>query len=97
MSHPDRGVRIPRYVNELLQIGPYELDELIVLASVMMIGVISGYIFTGIAAGFVVTYFFTFFKSKNSRGVMLHMLYWYGLVKMKNMWCDTSFAKYWIK
>lgn len=91
------GKRIPRYVNELLQIGPYEIDELGVLFSVMFIGIATGYLITGIAASFVVTYFFTFFKSKNSRGVMLHMLYWYGIVNLKNLWCDNVYSKYWIK
>lgn len=97
MSRISEQKRIPRYVNELLQIGPYEIDELAVLMSVLFLGIVSGYIVTGIIAAFIVTHIFTFFKSKNSRGVILHMLYYYGIIRLKNMWCDNVFAKYWIK
>lgn len=93
----DHSKKIPRYVNELLQIGPYEIDELAVLVLVLFIGISSGYIVTGIIGAFVVTHFFTYFKSKNSRGVILHMLYWYGIIAFKKLWCENAFARYWVK
>lgn len=92
-----QGTRIPRHVNELTQIGPFEIDELIVLLIVLFIGIMSGHIFKGILLSIGATYFFSYFKSKSSRGVMVHMLYYYGVIDFKNLWCDNVFAKYWIK
>jgi conjugal transfer pilus assembly protein TraL len=90
-------IRIPGYVDELMQFGPYEIDEWGITIVGVLGGIVSGSMFYGIVGGVGIAWTFSRFKSGKPRGMLLHVLYWYGIVPMKGLWCERAFAKDWVK
>ncbi|GAA5132738.1 type IV conjugative transfer system protein TraL [Thalassotalea piscium] len=90
-----RTVRIPQYVDELMQVGFWELDEAIFLVLGLIIGTITGWMFTGIIIGTLCSGIFAKYKSGHNRGMLLHAVYWYGLIPFKGLWCDNAFKRLW--
>lgn len=90
-------VRIPRDCDGLMQIGPFEIDQLGLFIISVGIGVVTKWIVTGIVVGLALSYFFGKFKQGKARGLLMHAAYWYGLFPFKSMWCDNGFMRDWTK
>ena len=89
------SVRIPQYVDELTQIGFWELDEAVFLVIGILVGTISGWMFTGAAIGVFCSGIFSKYKSGKNRGMLLHYVYWFGAIPFKGLWCDNAFKRIW--
>lgn len=87
---------MPQYVDELAQVGFWELDEAIFLVLGVFLGVLTGWMFTGIVIGVFFAKIFSKYKAGQNRGMLLHLAYWYGLVPLKGLWCDYSFKRDWM-
>jgi len=88
-------IQVPQYVDELMQVGFWELDEAIFIVLGLVIGTISGWMITGLVSGTFMASLFAKYKSGQNRGMLLHMMYWYGVVPFKGMWCDNAFKRLW--
>ena len=88
-------VTIPATVDELPQVGFWELDEAVFLLLGLVVGTLTGAMFTGAIIGIVLASLFSKYKANKNRGMLFHTMYWYGMIPLKGMWCDNSFKRYW--
>ena len=89
--------QIPRYCDEMLQVGPIEADELGVILGVMFLGIVTDYMLLGIIGAFFIPKGLSYFKGNNPRGFLIHCLYWYGVTEFKGLFAESSFQKHWVK
>lgn len=88
-------VTIPQYVDELPQIWFWEADEAIFIVLGLFIGIIVGWMFTCAVVGVLMASVFGRFKQGQNRGLIIHVVYWYGVIPLKGLWCEISFQKHW--
>jgi type IV conjugative transfer system protein TraL len=90
-----KQVQIPQYVDELMQVGFWEVDEAAFIVIGLFVGVVTGWMFTGAIVGAFMASLFAKYKSGQNRGMLLHIMYWYGAVPLKGLWCDNAFKRFW--
>jgi conjugal transfer pilus assembly protein TraL len=89
------GTKIPQYVDELMQVGFWEVDEAAFLVLGLFFGVLTGWMISGIIVGIIFANIFAKYKSGQNRGMLLHYIYWYGLIPFNGLFCDYSFKRFW--
>jgi type IV conjugative transfer system protein TraL len=89
-------VTIPQYVDELMQIGFWEIDEAMFMVLGTFIGIMTGWMFSGMFVGAFMASMFAKYKNGKNRGMLLHFFYWYGAVPFKGLWCDNALKRFWI-
>jgi conjugal transfer pilus assembly protein TraL len=89
--------QIPRYCDEMLQVGPIEADELGVILAALAIGILIDQMLWAILVAFVVPKALGHFKGNNPRGFLIHFLYWYGVTDFKGLFSESSYTKNWVK
>lgn len=88
-------VRIPQYVDEMAQIGPWEADEAIFLVLGLFGGILLKAMISGFIVGAIVAYIFGKYKSGKNRGMLMHVTYWYGLVPLPGIFCSSGYQRHW--
>lgn len=86
---------IPQFVDELPQFGFWEMDEALFLVLGMVIGVLSGWMFTGLIVGASLASVFAKYKAGKNRGMLFHVLYWHGLVPIKHHCFTNGLMRFW--
>ena len=90
-------VRVPKMVNELMQIGFWEVDEAALMVAGVILGIMVDMLITGFICGVFLSGIFAKYKQGKNRGFLLHYLYWHGLLPLKNNPFDISDKKFWVK
>lgn len=89
--------QIPCYCDEMLQVGPIEVDELGVILAVIFIGIVTDHMLYGIIGAFFIPKGLAHFKGNNPRGFLIHCLYWFGITEFKGLFAESSFQRHWVK
>lgn len=75
---------IPNYVDDQMQIFFWELDEFFPTLVIFILFFIWDRLFWGIILSYAFVRVFSRFKSGNMDGVLFHMVWWTGIMKMNN-------------
>lgn len=89
--------RIPRYCDEVMQVGPLEADEALLIVLALFFGILFSQIVIGFIVAISVPKVLGYFKKNNVRGFMIHMAYWYGVIEAKNLFASNAFERFWVK
>jgi len=73
-------IEIPRYVDSQHQFFFWELDEVVIIVSIIGLGMALDYLFSSMIPAFLVGWIFSRYKNGNLEGALVHMAYWFGLV-----------------
>ncbi len=77
-----KEIDIPRYVDSQYQVFFWEIDEIAPVVMLMGLGIMTDTLTYMFFAMFVFMKFFSKFKHHHLDGVLLHMAYWHGLLKL---------------
>jgi conjugal transfer pilus assembly protein TraL len=90
-------VKVPRFVDENMQISFFEIDEVMFIVAGLFLGVLFKMLFWGLIAGFFLASLFSKYKQSKNRGFLLHFIYWHGFVICKRSFVDMADKRFWIK
>lgn len=90
-------VKIPRMVNELMQVGFWEVDEALLIVLGIFTGVVTQNFLLGLFGGFILSGIFAKYKQGKNRGFLVHLIYWYGFAPAKGSPFSISYKKFWVK
>lgn len=77
-------IAIPRYIDDQIQILYWELDEVAVFFMCMGLGIMFDMLMPLMLGALVFLYMFQRFKMTHMDGILLHIAYWNGIVKLNN-------------
>ena len=78
-------VVIPRFVGGAPQLLFWELDEVVVFALCMAVGIATRELTWMIVGGIVITRLFSNWKMNQLPGILAHMVYWHGLSSLNSV------------
>lgn len=81
-------VEINRNIDDPMSFFFWEIDEIVVIAATMFIGIVINSLITLGIIGMVFAYILRKIKKSSSEGVMIHFLYWHGFLPLRN--CPKS-------
>ena len=90
-------VKPPRMVDEMMQIGPFEVDEAALIVVGIVVGILTDMMIWGLFAGVILSGVFAKYKQGKNRGFLLHYMYWLGFLPAKGSPFDIVDKRYWIK
>lgn len=73
------AIELPRAIDEPPTILLWSADEIAPLAISIVFGMFIGQAFIAVILGMVITHFYRRLLSSSQEGLLIHMLYWYGL------------------
>jgi conjugal transfer pilus assembly protein TraL len=73
-------IDIPRYVDSQHQMFFWELDEVVIIASIIGLGMLLDYLFYSMIPAIAIGLIFSRYKNGNLEGVLMHMAFWAGFV-----------------
>ncbi|SMC28097.1 conjugal transfer pilus assembly protein TraL [Desulfacinum hydrothermale DSM 13146] len=79
-----KPVEMPKYIDAPFQVLFWEIDEVAIFFSCMALGIIFEMLFPLMLCGLVVLYIFSRYKHNQMDGILLHLFYWHGLMKLNN-------------
>lgn len=85
--------KIPRYIDSPKQLFFWEIDELIPLFASISLGIVMNFLTYSIIAGLILTKVVKKLKEGKIDGLMLHYLYWIGIIKFKTKRVRNTFEK----
>ncbi len=86
---------IQRSVDDPITFFFWEIDEVILMASSMFIGIMLDMLITFGLIGVVASYLLKKIKKNNSEGVVIHFLYWSGFFTLRG--CPKSYIREFIE
>ena len=78
-------VEIPHYIDSQPQIFFWELDEFAPVIFFMGIGIATDTLTAWIPIIIIFTYTFQRFKTSQMEGILMHLVYWWGVLPMNNI------------
>ena len=84
-------VMINRNIDDPMTFFFWEIDEIVVIAATIFIGIIINMLFALGIAGIICAYILRKIKKNSSEGVMIHFLYWHGFIPLRN--CPKSYIR----
>ncbi|MFI5303526.1 MAG: type IV conjugative transfer system protein TraL [Nitrospiria bacterium] len=81
----DDDFKIPRHIDDPQRFMFWELDELGVMVSFMMIGVLFNFFFVGTVLGIIFMFMLSKIKSGRPRGFFMHWLYHKNLIDIPGL------------
>jgi conjugal transfer pilus assembly protein TraL len=78
-------IDIPRYVDSQYQLFFWELDEIAPIAGMLGLGIVTDTLTLMIVPMFVFARVFSAFKQHHLDGVLLHMAYWAGIIRLNRV------------
>lgn len=78
-------VKVPRYIDNPIQVGLWELDEVIPLVAAIGIGIAFKMLFVLAPIGYVMTRLIVKSKSTGLRGVIQHAAFFYGFTALNKV------------
>ncbi|MEM2126174.1 MAG: type IV conjugative transfer system protein TraL [Candidatus Methanosuratincola sp.] len=82
---------IQRYLDEPPTLFFWEIDEVIVMAASIFMGIMVGALLSFGIAGVLCAQILRKIKKKSSEGVFVHFLYWHGFFNLKG--CPKSYMR----
>ena len=82
---------IQRSIDDPITFLFWEVDEILLMASAMFIGIMIDMLITFGFAGIIASYILRKIKKNNSEGVVLHFLYWHGFLTLQG--CPKSYIR----
>lgn len=82
---------IQRYLDDPPTLFFWEIDEVIVMATFIFMGILVGALLSLGLAGVACAQILRRIKKKSSEGVFLHFLYWHGFLNLKG--CPKSYMR----
>lgn len=76
-------VYLPRHVDDQQMIFLWKSDEFLPCFLLLCLGVMAGYMLTGLGVGIALMMILRRFRDSRPDGYLLHALYWYGLFPIK--------------
>ncbi len=84
-------VVINRHIDDPMVFFFWEMDEVVVIASTIFIGIMVNMLFSLGIVGIICSYILKKIKKGSSEGVMIHFLYWHGFMHLKK--CPRSYIR----
>ena len=78
-------IEIPHYIDAQPQIFFWELDEFVPIFALMGVGIATDTLTPLIPLMFVFSNLFQKFKSSQMEGVLMHLVYWYGVLPLNKI------------
>jgi len=87
-------IKIPRYldVNQVL-LWRWTADELVIFGTMFVLGIIMGHPIYGFAGGAIAVSGFGRYRNSKADGFLMHCMYWYGLVPLRNRSVINAFQR----
>ena len=86
---------IPKYIDDLPQILIFEADEFAIFFIFMGLGIFQHRLLFFLIIGILGVKILNISKSKNKKGFIFHILYWYGLINIKDL--PNPFNRYYFE
>ena len=87
------AVEIPRYVDSQLQVFLWEIDEIIPVVAAFAIGMMTETLTYVIIPAFLLGKLFSKYKESHLDGILMHLAYWYGIMKL-NRWHENGMVRH---
>jgi conjugal transfer pilus assembly protein TraL len=89
-----KEIPIPRYVDSQMQLFFWELDEVVVISAIAGFGIVMDMVFYSMIAGFFASILFTKYKNNFLDGILMHMAYWAGFMKLNKLFPNGQIRHY---
>jgi conjugal transfer pilus assembly protein TraL len=88
------NIKIPRYIdaNQVI-LFRWTFDELAIFGTFFIIGIITGHPTIGMGIGMVAVRSFSRYRNTKPDGFLLHVMYWWGFVPLKNRSALNAFHR----
>lgn len=83
--------RILRYIDDPVSFFFWDIDEIVVFATFMVVGMLTDTLSYLLIVGIGLTFVLSKAKQSRSEGFFMHVLYWNGLYKLKG--CPPSYIR----
>lgn len=87
--------KIHRYIDDPPQFLIWDIDEVVIFAAFIGIGMMAGVLTIMIVIGIILSFLLKKIKQKASDGMLLHILYWYGIQPIKG--CPPTYNREFIE
>lgn len=83
--------RFCKYIDDQPSLFFWDLDEIIILSSFFVIGMLVERLLLFLAIGIGIRYFLVKLKKEKSEGFLFHILYWWGILSFKK--CPPGYVR----
>lgn len=83
--------RIVRYIDDPVSFFFWDLDEVIVFSTFMVMGFLTDTLTYLIIIGIILSFGLSKLKQSRSEGFFMHILYWFGFYRLKG--CPPSYIR----
>jgi len=83
--------RILRYIDDPVSFFFWDIDEVVVFATFMVVGLLTDTLTYLILVGFLLSFILSRVKQSRAEGFFMHILYWYGLCRLRG--CPPSYIR----
>lgn len=87
-------VEIPHYIDSQPQIFFWELDEFAPVVVLMGLGIMTDTLTACIPFMFAFSYVFQRFKASQMEGILMHLVYWYGILPLNKLFKNGMSREY---
>ena len=87
-------IPIPRYVDAQHQVFFWEIDEVVIITSILGLGIALDFFFYSLVPAIVLGMVFSRYKNGNLDGVLQHMAYWAGFVALNKIFTNGQVRQY---
>jgi conjugal transfer pilus assembly protein TraL len=83
--------RIHRYIDDPVSFFFWDVDEVAVFATFMLVGLLTDSLTFLIVLGVILSFILSRVKQSRAEGFFMHILYWYGIFPLKG--CPRSYVR----
>ena len=87
-------IPIPRYVDAQHQLFFWEIDEVVIIMSIIGLGIALDFFFYSLVPAIGLGLIFSRYKNGNLDGVLLHMAYWSGFFSLNKVFSNGQVRQY---
>lgn len=87
-------VSVPSYIDDPVLVLWFEIDEIVVVSSFVMLGILIEHLLPSLIISFFFVWRFKAFKTTRLQGSLLHQAFWYGFLALNKKFKNGLLREY---